>query len=277
VGWRSNTQPNPQEAKNTLGTEITDNIRQDQGDLTGVGNIFTADLGSSTIWALYGQDEFAITHNLTLSAGLRYDHYSNFGGSTNPRLGLIYHFVHQTTLKVLYGTAFRAPEPFELMPDYGPFYDNNPDLKPEIIRSLEAVVEKNLGEHLTLAGSVFQNRIEHLISLETNSANGHSIYENASGAVVTGAEIEFDGRFANGIQGSASYSYASVREASHQTVPNSPQHLGKLNLSIPVVHEWLFASVDGQYTSPVQTLTGVTLGASPFSMRPYLAIPLENI
>lgn len=246
--------------KITLGTEITDNMRQDQSDLTGIGNILTADLGSSTTWAFYGQDEFAITHNLTLSAGLRYDHYSDFGGSTNPRLGLIYHFAHHTTLKLLYGTAFRAPEPFELTPDYGPFYDNNLDLKPEIIRGLEGVVEKDLGEHLTLAGSVFQNRIEDLISLETNSADGHSIYENASGAVVTGAEIEFDGRFANGIQGSASYSYASVREAGQQTVPNSPQHLAKLNLSIPLVHEWLFASVDGQYTSPVQTLTGVTLG-----------------
>jgi outer membrane receptor for ferrienterochelin and colicins len=246
--------------KITLGTEITDNMRQDQGDLTGVGNIFTADLGSSTIWALYGQDEFAITHNLTLSAGLRYDHYSDFGGSTNPRLGLIYHFVHQTTLKLLYGTAFRAPEPFELTPDYGPFYDDNLDLKPETIRSLEGVVEKNLGEHFTLAGSVFQNRIDNLISLETDPADGNSVYENAGGAVVTGAEIQFDGRFANGIQGSGSYSYANVREANQQTVPNSPQHLGKLNLSIPVVHERLFASVNGQYTSPVQTLTGATLG-----------------
>jgi outer membrane receptor for ferrienterochelin and colicins len=247
--------------KITVGTEVTDNMQQDQADFTGVSNTLATVLGSSAIWALYGQDEFAITNNLTVSAGLRYDHYSDFGGSTNPRLGLIYHLAHQTTLKLLYGTAFRAPEPFELTPDYGPFYDANLDLKPETIRSVEGIVEKNLGEHFTLAGSVFQNRIDNLISLETNPADGHSIYENASGAIVTGAELEFGAHFANGIQGSGSYSYASVRGAAdHETVPNSPQHLGKLNLSIPVAREWLFASVDAQYTSPVQTLTGATLG-----------------
>src|SRR5208282_4744604 len=64
--------------KITLGTEITDNLRQDQGNYTLIGNLFSADPATSLIWALYGQDEFAITHNLTLSAGLRYDHYSGF-------------------------------------------------------------------------------------------------------------------------------------------------------------------------------------------------------
>jgi outer membrane receptor for ferrienterochelin and colicins len=111
--------------KVTVGTEITDNVRQDQGNYTPIGNVFATEPASSVIWALYGQDEFAITHKLTLSAGLRYDHYSSFGGTTNPRLGLIYHLFQPTTLKLLYGTAFRAPEPFEISPGFGPFYEDN--------------------------------------------------------------------------------------------------------------------------------------------------------
>ena len=138
--------------KITLGTEITDNLRQDQGDYTAIGNLFGTDSATSVIWALYGQDEFAITHKLTLSAGLRYDHYSNFGGTTNPRLGLIYHLFHPTTLKLLYGTAFRAPEPFELTPGYGPFYDDNLGLKPETIRSVEVVVEQSAGTAFQTVG-----------------------------------------------------------------------------------------------------------------------------
>src|SRR3984957_20112289 len=43
----------------TLGTEIIDNLRQNQGDYTQLGNIFVAVPASSVIWALYGQDEFA--------------------------------------------------------------------------------------------------------------------------------------------------------------------------------------------------------------------------
>jgi iron complex outermembrane receptor protein len=245
----------------TLGTEIIDNLRQNQGDYTALGNIFVAVPGSSVIWALYGQDEFAIVHNLNLSAGVRYDHYSGFGGTTNPRVGLIDHIAHASTLKLLYGTAFRAPEPFELKPDYGAFYDNNLKLRPETIRSVEGVVEQGLGTHFTLAGSVFRNWIDDLISIETNPADGQSVYENSGRVDATGVEVELDGRFANGLQGRASYSFADTEQPLiPQPLANSPRHLGKVNASFPLMQHRLFADVDAQYTSPVKTLAGNTLG-----------------
>jgi outer membrane receptor for ferrienterochelin and colicins len=243
--------------KVTVGTEITDNLRQDQGNYIPIGNLFVPFPGSSVIWALYGQDEFAITHKLTLSAGLRYDHYSDFGGTTNPRLGLIYHLSPPTTLKLLYGAAFRAPEPFEFAPDFGPFYDSNLQLKPETIRSAEGVVEQGLGPHFTLSGSVFRNWISDLISLEMNPADNLFEYQNSGKANATGVEIEFDGHSANGLQGRASYSYTRVEDpVTHEIFSNSPQHLGKLNVIVPVVRQRLFASLDAQYTSSRQTLAG---------------------
>lgn len=246
--------------KITLGMEITDNLRQDQGTYTPIGNIFIPVPASSVIWALYGQDEFAITHKLTLSAGLRYDHYSNFGGTTNPRLGLICHLFHPTTLKLVYGTAFRAPEPYEIAPDYGPFYDENRQLGPEQIRSLEGIVEQGLGQHLTLSGSVFRNWIDDLISLGTNPSDGQLVYQNSGKANATGVEVELNGHLASGLQGRASYSYVDAEQpVTHQTLANSPQHLGKVNLSYPVVQQRMFASLDAQYTSSVQTLAGNTI------------------
>jgi iron complex outermembrane receptor protein len=244
----------------TLGTEITDNLRQDQGSYTPVGNFFTPVPATSVIWALYGQDEFAITSSLTLSAGLRYDHYSNFGGTTNPRLGLIYHLFHPTTLKLLYGTAFRAPEPYELTPDFGPFYDNNLQLKPETIRSVEGVVEQGLGRHFTLSGSVFRNWIDNLISLQADPSDGDSSYLNSGKANATGVEVEVVGHASGGLQGRASYSYTNVLQpVTHDILGNSPQHLGKLNLIVPVVQQRLFASLDAQYTSSRQTLAENTV------------------
>ena len=246
--------------KVTLGTEITDNVRQDQGNYTPIGNLFDTDPASSVICALYGQDEFAITSKLTLSAGVRYDHYSNFGGTTNPRLGLIYHLFQPTTLKLLYGTAFRAPEPFEVTPGYGPFYEDNLGLKPETIRSVEGVVEQGLGQHFKLSGSVFQNRIENLITLEQDSSNGQSTYENSGKARATGVEVELNGQWAGGVKGTASYSYSSTEdEVTHETLSNSPQHLAKLNVTVPVVQRRLFASLDAQYASLRQTLAGNTV------------------
>lgn len=252
--------------KITLGTEITDNLRQDQGSYTPIGNVFVPEAASSVIWALYGQDEFAIASKLTLSAGLRYDHYSNFGGSSNPRLGLIYHLFHPTTLKLLYGTAFRAPEPFEVTPDFGAFYDDNRQLRPETIRSVEGIVEQGIGPHFTLSGSVFQNRIRNLISLETE--NGHQQYQNSDQANATGVEVALHGHLTSGLQGRASYSYVNAKQpVTHQILTDSPQHLGKLNLSYPLVQQRLFASVDAQYTSPVQTLAGNTVsGFSVFNV-----------
>jgi outer membrane receptor for ferrienterochelin and colicins len=244
----------------TFGTEITDNLRQDQGFYIPAGNSFTAVPASSTIWALYAQDEFAITHALTLSAGVRYDHYPNFGGTTNPRLGLIYHVTRPTTLKLIYGTAFRAPEPFELTPDDGALFDNNLELQPEKIRSLEGVVEQALSPHFTLSGSVFHNWIDNLITLETNPKDGLSAYRNAENASATGVEVELDARMQDGIEGRASYSFTNIAQSGIQpTLPNSPQHLGKVNLSLPVIKQELTASVDGQYTSSVQTLAGNTV------------------
>ena len=252
----------------TLGTEITDNMRQDQGDYTAIGNVFVPDPTRSVIWALYGQDEFAITTKLTLSAGLRYDHYSDFGGTDNPRLGLIYHLFHPTTLKLLYGTAFRAPEPFEVTPDYGSYYNDNLNLKPETIRSFEGIVEEEIGHNLTLSGSVFRNSINNLITIETLPSGGQSEYQNFDKADATGVEVEVDGQWAGGVKGRASYSYTStVDEVSHQGLSNSPAQLAKFNASVPLVQKRLFASLDAQYTGPVQTLASNKLGGvSVFNM-----------
>ena len=244
----------------TLGTEITDNLRQDQGQYIPIGNTFTADAASSVIWALYGQDEFAVTKKLTLSGGLRYDHYSSFGGTTNPRLGLIYHLFHPTTVKLLYGTAFRAPMPFEVTPDLGSFYNDNLQLKPEEIRSEEVIVEETIGHHFTLSGNLFRNDIDHLISLESDST-GQSSYLNFGNAVAKGFGIEFAGRTADGLEGRASYGFTHALGSQPAPVlANSPRHLGKLDLSVPLVKQRLFASLGAQYTSPVQTLAGNTLG-----------------
>jgi iron complex outermembrane receptor protein len=245
--------------KLTFGTEIIDNFKQDQKNVLDFDDSVIAVPQSSVIWALYAQDEFTIVPKLILSAGVRYDHYSQFGGTTNPRLGLIYHVAHPTTLKLLYGTAFRAPEPFEVTPDFGSFA-NNFSLRPETIRNVEGVVEQSLGERVTLTGDVFHSWIENLITIETNPADGNEVYLNSQHVNATGTEVELNARLVGGLQGTASYSYTVAQQPPPmQTLPNSPRHLGKLNLSVPVIRQRLFASVDAQYTSSVETLAGNTI------------------
>ena len=47
--------------KITLGTQVMDNLRQDQGDYTAIGNTFVADPASSVIWALRQMNSRSLT------------------------------------------------------------------------------------------------------------------------------------------------------------------------------------------------------------------------
>jgi outer membrane receptor for ferrienterochelin and colicins len=247
----------------TLGTEIRDNLRQDQGSLLNPPDAFTADPNSSVIAAFYAQDEFNITSLLTLNVGVRYDHYSTFGGTTNPRGALIYRPARKTSLKLLYGNAFSAPDVYEITPDFGSFYDNNLNLRPEHIQSLEARVDQGLGRYFQLSSGVYRNRISDLISLEFIPSDASYQYQNAGSAVATGMDVEFSGHAANGLQGKASFDYVDAYNdtAGNPPLDNSPRHLAKLDLSIPLAGPSLSAGIEGQFMGRRLTLLQNSLGS----------------
>ena len=66
-----------------------------------------------SVVSLYLQDDWQIRSNLSLLMGARHDESSIAGGATTPRVALIYHPNPGTTLKAMYGRAFRAPSLYE--------------------------------------------------------------------------------------------------------------------------------------------------------------------
>jgi outer membrane receptor protein involved in Fe transport len=54
---------------------------------------------------LYVQDEWNFAPDWMLTAGLRHDRYSDFGGTTNPRLAVVWDAAVDVTAKLLYGRA----------------------------------------------------------------------------------------------------------------------------------------------------------------------------
>ena len=76
--------------------------------------------------------------NWRVNAGIRYDKNSIYGSSLNPRASVVHHLSEQSTIKLLYGTAFQEPAPVQL---WGGWSGRaaNPDLKPEKARNLELV------------------------------------------------------------------------------------------------------------------------------------------
>ncbi|MDJ0841438.1 MAG: TonB-dependent receptor, partial [Acidobacteriota bacterium] len=85
---------------------------------------------------IYAQYKRQLTENLVGIAGVRYDDYSDFGDTTNPRGGLIYTTKNDGKWKLLYGEAFRAPDIESLWQD-SPITLSNPNLVPETVATLE--------------------------------------------------------------------------------------------------------------------------------------------
>ena len=65
--------------------------------------------GDRDIWALALEMSFPILKNLEVGASVRYDDYSDFGGTTNPKISFKYTPVQSVLLRGSYNTGFAAP------------------------------------------------------------------------------------------------------------------------------------------------------------------------
>ncbi|OQX20998.1 MAG: hypothetical protein BWK80_34820, partial [Desulfobacteraceae bacterium IS3] len=245
----------------TLGSECQKNIRQDMFNYDESPYRVGLDKENSSVsYALYVQDETRIFENLIFNGGIRYDRYESFGGTLNPRLSLIYNPFEKTSLKLIYGTAFRAPDVYEM---YVREWALKPALDPEKITTYEFIAEQRFGEHFKGFVSGFNYKIEGLISqipYQTPDNEDSWTFENTDDIEAKGIELGFQGKWKNGLAGNISYSYQEVRDGqSDEIISNSPRHLVKGDISIPLIPEKMFASFEGQYVSERKTIRDNTL------------------
>ncbi len=240
----------------TLGAEYRDDFRQDDRLYDPAsGATLLQNERSRQSHGVYAEGDFAIVTNLHLNAGLRYDHYSDFDPTFNPRLALIYNPFPKSALKAIYGTAFRAPNFLELSDSR---FQN---IDPEKIASYELVYEQGLGQYLRSSVAGFYNRMDDLIVFE----NG--LFTNMD-ADARGVEVALEAKlsgdatgWASGLRARASYTFQNTENRStDQDLPDSPAHLVKLNLSVPVIKNKVFASLEYQYTGQRDTVYATFTG-----------------
>jgi len=225
--------------------------------------VYLDDNRTSWSWALYAQDEIRVLEDLLVNAGVRHDHYETFGGTTHPRLALIWDPLEATTLKLLYGSAFRAPNVFELYytdEDGGePTQKANPELDPEIVRTYEIVVEQEFGSRLGGTVSVFRTEAEDLIAIDTDPADGLLVFRNVDESHATGFEVGLRGSLRPGCLSRLSYTYQESEDSrTGERLTNSPKHLGKLGVLVPLLEERLSAGFELRYTGDRKTPKGGT-------------------
>jgi iron complex outermembrane receptor protein len=249
--------------KLVAGVEQQNNTRQDQNTFNyGTNTTLLAEHRNSIRRAIYVQDEYRVRDDLRLNAGARYDKYESFGGTLNPRLGLIYGATDNTTLKLLYGRAFRAPNVYEqYYNDASATQKGNPNLKPETIDTYEFVAEHIHRSGLRGVISVYHYEIKELITQQTDPVDGLAVFSNASKIRANGVEFEIEGKFTPRLEGRASYAIQESKDgATGQILTNSPRHLAKVNLNTPLVGRKLFAGLEVLATSRRKTLAGNYVG-----------------
>jgi outer membrane receptor for ferrienterochelin and colicins len=235
----------------TVGAEYRDDFTQEQ-NISGQTPVDSSRLS----YGVYAQGDFALLKTLHLDAGIRYDQYGHFAPAFDPRIALIFTPVEGTTFKGIYGTAFRAPN-FEELSD-----PRFLDIQPERITGYELVYEQEICHHLRSTVSGFYNQMDHLIVFDSGS------FTNLN-AQTAGIEAAIEGTWTNGFRTRASYSFQETHEGSiGWQLPDSPNHLIKLNVIVPLWPDKLFAGADFQYTSDRLSLHNTTdAGGQPLTVQ----------
>ncbi|MDM8564358.1 TonB-dependent receptor [Candidatus Halobeggiatoa sp. HSG11] len=142
---------------------------------------------------IFLQDTWTLNADWELTAGVRYDHYSDFGTTINPRLAIVWQIRPNLTSKLLYGSAFQAPS-FSNLYAESPIIKSNPNLQPENIQTWELAFDYRATEYLNLVLNLFTYKIDDVIRSQIESQPDVVIsnftVHNADSQVGRGLEIE---------------------------------------------------------------------------------------
>jgi iron complex outermembrane receptor protein len=112
----------------------------DTGRIIGLG--FARFSSDRKVSAGYVEVDAPVLESLELSAAYRFDHYSDYGNSRTPKVGIKFTPIRQIALRGTYSEGFRAPGPAEAgdsasfgFTGIGVLSIGNPNLKPEESRS----------------------------------------------------------------------------------------------------------------------------------------------
>lgn len=207
------------------------------------GNQLEAAQGLSKLtrwsWALFSEDEWAMTDSFTLTAGLRMDKDENYGTNWTPRGYGVWHLNDQWTLKGGVSAGYKAPELRQSSASWGQVTGGgrldgiivgNPDLKPEKSLSEEIALLWDNGDNLnagvTLFNTDFKDKITEVrrcnSSADPACQIGNHRYDfvsdrvNVDKANMRGVESTFGWEMVKDLNLTANYTFTESEQKSGQ-------------------------------------------------------------
>ena len=200
------------------------------------GDLYLDEDQSYDNWGVYLQDQWNLLSNLDLLAGFRYDRYYGRLGDWSPRVALIWRALQGSTVKLLYGQAFRPPSIYEQYYESlagDPVELPNPDLDSETIATYEAVLEQQLPGRAEGSLSLYYYDIDGLIDLTSINDDTAIQFQNLQDVQAYGVELEVRVPIRDRFMLQGDYSYQDVR-VEGRLLNNSPHHLGHARFLFPL-------------------------------------------
>jgi iron complex outermembrane receptor protein len=243
LGLERNKNTNIREIKN-FGPGILDTanipvdfISDTLVDVTGTSYVYSPNY-QRDIWFVSVQDEWKLAANWELTAGIRFDDYSDFGSTTNPRVALVWSTTETLTSKLLFGTAFRAPKVSELTYINNPAALGNPDLEPENIQTIELAFDYRPTKHVTGLLNIFSYQAEDLIAVA-----GDGIYQNTGQQDGHGIEVEGKWQATSQLQLSANMSWLKAElPLTNEDISQVPGVMSYLDVRYQITDTWKITS-----------------------------------
>ena len=149
----------------TLGAEYLEETLDDfdtnGGDATEIKN---------SQWAVYGEDEWAISKSVALTAGIRLDDNELFNSEISPRLYAVWNMSDDWVLKGGVSSGYRTPELREMAAGWiqesrGGDIHGNPELMPETTLNKELALYYIGAQGFETSVTVFHNDFEDKIAI----------------------------------------------------------------------------------------------------------------
>lgn len=211
-------------------------------DVSDTPNVFLQE-GMRENYYVFAQDVWAFYSDLEMTTGVRYDHFSDFGDTVNPRLSLVWSMSHSLTSKLLYGHAFRAPAFAETRVKNNPTGLGNPDLDPETIETIELAFNYKPVTALHYSLSLFRYQWKDIILFVPDSGATTRTAQNAGSQTGYGLEFEFKWKPVREFSLFGNYSYQKSKdEITNKDSGNSPQQQVFLQAQWSFLPDWDFST-----------------------------------
>ena len=171
---------------------------------------------------LFLQDIWQLAHDWELTTGARYDHYSDFGGTFNPRLALVWASTSKLTSKLFYGRAFRPPSFQELYTITSNALPNA-ELKPERSETMELAFAYVFNPNLNIGINFFQYQQTDFIDDVISPGETIGQFTNIGKHTIQGIELEMKWQLADNLRVSGNYTIRDEDESKFRAVDEPKQ------------------------------------------------------